>query len=64
MIAVSEKTHHQLAQLGNLEDSFDTVISRLLEKQKAAFGPNSRQETQGQIAVPPLKPWVITDDKS
>jgi hypothetical protein len=32
MIAVSEKTHHKLARLGNFEDSFDTVISRLIEE--------------------------------
>jgi predicted CopG family antitoxin len=54
MIAISEKTYHRLAELGNLEDSFDSVIARLLQKQKTAFGPNSRQETQGQKAAAPL----------
>jgi len=29
-IKVSEETYHKLARLGTLEDSFDTVISKLI----------------------------------
>jgi predicted CopG family antitoxin len=47
MIAVSEKTYHNLAELGNLEDSFDSVISRLIQKQKAASSLDSCQGAQG-----------------
>jgi hypothetical protein len=41
MIAISEKTHHELAQLGTLEDSFDSVISRMIEREKAAMSGQS-----------------------
>ena len=33
-IMVSEKTHRELAKLGTLEDNFDSVIQRLIEKAK------------------------------
>lgn len=31
MISLNENTYHNLAKLGDLEDSFDTVISKLIE---------------------------------
>lgn len=49
MIAVSEKTHKNLAQMGTLEDTFDTVIDRMIQK-IATSGPKSYQEP-GQIAA-------------
>jgi hypothetical protein len=36
LIAVSEKTYHDLAEMGTLEDSFNSVIERMIQKQKAA----------------------------
>lgn len=36
LISVSEKTYHDLAQMGTLEDSFNSVIERMIQKQKAA----------------------------
>jgi hypothetical protein len=50
MVAVSEKTHYKLAQLGNLEDSFDTVISRLIEK-AAMSGPTLAGTGQSTAAA-------------
>jgi predicted CopG family antitoxin len=34
MISISEKTYKDLAQRGTLEDTFDSVIRQLLEKEK------------------------------
>lgn len=53
MIAISEKTYHNLAELGNLEDSFDSVIARLIQKQKAASGQSSFEGRIGQSAGSP-----------
>jgi predicted CopG family antitoxin len=50
MIAISEKTYHNLAKLGSLEDSFDSVIARLIQKQKAASGQNPLVGSTGQNA--------------
>lgn len=33
-IRISNETYEQLANQGNLQDSFDSVISRLIDKQK------------------------------
>ncbi|MGC2308037.1 MAG: hypothetical protein WA461_06520 [Nitrososphaeraceae archaeon] len=43
MIAISEKTYHKLAKLGDLEDSFDTVIAKLIQGEKTAL-------TRGSLA--------------
>jgi predicted CopG family antitoxin len=43
-----ESTYHKLAQLGTLEDSFDAVISRLIEK--AASSQSSFEGSIGQKA--------------
>lgn len=51
MIAISEKTYHNLAELGNLEDSFDSVIARLIQRQKSATGQRSSKGPIGQTAV-------------
>lgn len=34
MISVSEKTYKDLAQRGTLEDTFDSVIQKLLKEEK------------------------------
>lgn len=31
-IQISEETYHKLAKLGTLEDNFDSVISKLIER--------------------------------
>lgn len=36
MVAISEKTYHSLAQMGTLEDTFDSVIQRMIDKEKVA----------------------------
>jgi predicted CopG family antitoxin len=36
MISVSEGTYKDLAKMGTLEDSFDSVISRMIKREKAA----------------------------
>ena len=36
MISLTERTYKELAQLGNLEDSFDSVIHRMIEREKVA----------------------------
>jgi hypothetical protein len=50
MIAISEENHHKLAQLGNLEDSFDSVISRLL---KEAMSGRTLGGSSQSTAAPP-----------
>jgi predicted CopG family antitoxin len=34
LIAISEKTYKDLAMMGTLEDSFDSVIHRMIEREK------------------------------
>ena len=55
-IVISEKTYHNLAELGNLEDSFDSVIARLIQKQKAAPGQSSFEGRIGQSTGSPNPP--------
>jgi hypothetical protein len=51
MIAISERTYHNLAQMGTLEDTFDSVIDRMIQKQKAASGQSPLVGSPGQDAV-------------
>ena len=37
MISLNQKTYKELAQLGTLEDSFDSVISRMIQREKIAM---------------------------
>jgi hypothetical protein len=37
LIAVSEKTYKRLVKKGTLEDSFDSVISRIMDEEEAAM---------------------------
>ena len=56
MIAISEKTYHNLAELGNLEDSFDSVISRMIQKEKAVSGQQPLGGSGGQTTAAPQRP--------
>lgn len=35
-IAIKESTYNRLAERGNLKDSYDSVISKLLDKEQTA----------------------------
>ena len=37
MISLNKKTYKEFAQLGTLEDSFDSVISRMIQREKSAM---------------------------
>lgn len=58
MIAISEKTYHNLAELGNLEDSFDSVIAKLIlqQRQKSASSQSSFEGHIGQSAGITISP--------
>jgi predicted CopG family antitoxin len=40
-IRVSEQTYRELAKQGNLEDSFDSVIQKLINSQKSEVQPKN-----------------------
>jgi hypothetical protein len=44
MIAVSKRTYKNLAQLGDLEDSFDSVISKLIASAGLSFARPDQQK--------------------
>jgi len=56
MIAISERTYHNLAQMGTLEDTFDSVIERMIQREKAASAQDSLERTKDGIAAAPLQP--------
>ncbi len=68
LIAVSEKTYHDLAEMGTLEDSFNSVIERMIQKQKAAAsgltlagtGQNAATAPQSTTGKGSRKQYVIT----
>jgi predicted CopG family antitoxin len=45
-IRISKETYEKLANQGNLQDSFDSVISRLIDKQKVIL---DRQNINGEF---------------
>jgi predicted CopG family antitoxin len=52
MIAISERTYHNLAQMGTLEDTFDSVINRMIQREKAAMsGPTLAGTVQNTAAA-------------
>ena len=62
MIAISEKTYHKLAKLGDLEDSFDTVISKLIRGEKTALTRGSLAGSTESTGEPhPLKEQRVND---
>ena len=62
MISISEKTYHNLAQMGSLEDTFDSVISRLIQKQKAMSDQQPLDGSAGHdTASHHFNPEVVTD---
>jgi hypothetical protein len=55
LIAVSEKTYHDLAKMGTLEDSFNGVIEKMIEeKQKAASSQQPFEGSDGPRTAAPL----------
>jgi predicted CopG family antitoxin len=58
MISLTERTYKELAQLGNLEDSFDSVIHRMIEREreKVATSGLSLAGRSQIAATAPLKP--------
>jgi predicted CopG family antitoxin len=56
MISVSERTYKNLAQMGTLEDTFDSVISRMIEKEKRiAMSGQTLAGTGQSTATAPLE---------
>jgi predicted CopG family antitoxin len=51
MVSLTEKTYKSLVQMGTLEDTFDSVIQRMIEREKAASGQSSFEGRIGQSAV-------------
>jgi hypothetical protein len=37
MISISERTYHNLAQMGTLEDTFDSVIDKMIQRERSAM---------------------------
>lgn len=66
MIAVSEKTWRHLAQKGTLEDTFDTVIQRLIKDSEKVATSGQTLVGTGQIAAtaPPPPSTVAGDDNN
>jgi predicted CopG family antitoxin len=59
MISLTERTYKELAQLGNLEDSFDSVIHRMIEEREREKVATSGLSLAGRsqiAATAPLKP--------
>jgi hypothetical protein len=53
LIAVSEKTYKRLVKKGTLEDSFDSVISRIMDGEEAAMSGQTFLETGQSTATLP-----------
>ncbi|HEY6405333.1 MAG TPA: hypothetical protein VIX38_04580 [Nitrososphaeraceae archaeon] len=58
MISLTEKTYKDLAEMGTLEDSFDSVIQRMIQKQKAAMSGPTLAGTNQSKATAPFQPKV------
>ena len=53
MIAVSKTTYKYLVQMGTLEDTFDSVIHRMIEREKAAMSGHTLGGTGQNTAAAP-----------
>lgn len=53
MISVSERTYKNLAQMGTLEDTFDSVISRMIERERIAMAGQTLAGTGQSTATAP-----------
>ena len=51
LISISERTYHNLAQMGTLEDTFDSVISKMIQEKAAMSGPTLAGTGQSTAAV-------------
>jgi predicted CopG family antitoxin len=56
LIAISEKTYKDLAKRGTLEDSFDSVIQRMIKNEEIATSGLSLAGRSQIAATAPLKP--------
>jgi hypothetical protein len=54
LIAISEKTYKELAVMGTLEDSFDSVIKRMIDKEKCAASGRTLAGTVQTAATSPI----------
>ena len=54
MISINKKTYKDLVQLGTLEDSFDSVISRMIKRERAAMSGQSLAGVSQSTAAAPL----------
>jgi hypothetical protein len=52
MISITEKTYKDLAKMGTLEDSFDSVIQKMIRERKwiATSGPASNHNQNAATA--------------
>jgi predicted CopG family antitoxin len=53
MISVSERTYKSLSQMGTLEDTFDSVISRMIERERIAMSGQTLAGTGQSTAIAP-----------
>jgi len=60
MIAVSESTYKNLAQMGTLKDTFDSVIQRMIDREKIATSGQTLAGT-GQIVATEQPPETTGD---
>jgi hypothetical protein len=56
MISVSEKTWKNLTQMGTLGDTFDSVISRMIQREKVATSGQTLAGTGQDAATAPKQP--------
>ena len=63
MISLTEKSYTDLAQLGNLEDSFDSVISKMIEREKIATSGRTLAGSSQIAATAPNQPPIMTSHK-
>jgi hypothetical protein len=56
MISLNMKTYKDLTQLGIFGDSFDSLISRMIEHEKAAMSGPTLAGTGQSTAAAPLHP--------
>lgn len=55
MVALSEQTYRDLARMGTLEDTFDSVIQRMIEREKIATSGQTLAGTNQIAATEPKR---------
>jgi predicted CopG family antitoxin len=51
MISLTQKTYKKLAKMGTLEDSFDSVIQRMIEREKNATAGHTVEGTDQTVVT-------------